>query len=64
MSWNFGWAFSPMISGWLQVNFGFNPVFLGTITTYVIAFGLMWRFFWKEGSPARPVPPALGVTGD
>ena len=24
MAWNFGWAFSPSISGWLQVNYGFG----------------------------------------
>ncbi|PID86064.1 MAG: hypothetical protein CSB13_04815 [Chloroflexi bacterium] len=45
MSWNFGWAFSPTVSGWLQVHVGFTPVFLGTITSYVIAIFLYWRFF-------------------
>lgn len=45
MSWNVGWAFSPSLSGWLQVNYGFNPVYVGTIATYVIAIYLYWRFF-------------------
>lgn len=45
MSWNLGWAFSPTLSGWLQVRFGFAPVFLGTISAYAIAVFLYWRFF-------------------
>jgi MFS family permease len=48
MSWNFGWAFSPMISGWLQVEYGFGPPFLGTIVLYSISIVLLWIFFWKE----------------
>jgi len=47
MSWNFGWAFSPMVSGWLQVNYGFAPVYLGTMTAYVVAIYLYWRFFGR-----------------
>lgn len=46
MSWSFGWAFSPTISGWVQVNYGFNLVFMGTIGSYIIAIYLYWRFFW------------------
>ncbi len=50
MSWSFGWAFSPSISGWLQVNIGFTPVFLGTMASYVIAIFLYWRFFGRAES--------------
>ncbi len=50
MSWNFGWVFSPMISGFLQVNYGFGPAFLGTILTYVLAIIMYWAFFWR-GQP-------------
>jgi hypothetical protein len=57
MSWNFGWALSPTVSGWLQVRHGFDPVFLGTITTYIIAILLYWRFFWHE-SKSQPVTPS------
>ncbi len=45
---NFGWAFSPTISGWLQVKYGFNPVFMTTITLYSIAVFLYWYFFWPR----------------
>lgn len=52
MSWNFGWAFSPMVSGWLQVNYGFTPIYLGTILAYMVAIYLYWRFFGQ--SPEDP----------
>jgi MFS family permease len=50
MAWNFGWAFSPMISGRLQVAYGFGPVFMGTIILYTISVWMYWAFFWK-GNP-------------
>ena len=45
MSWNFGWALSPAVSGWLQVKYGFGPPFIGTITLYIISVFLYWQFF-------------------
>jgi MFS family permease len=62
MAWSFGWAFSPSISGSLQVRYGFGPPFLGTISLYIIAITLLWTFFWKnkppvyEGADASPLP--------
>lgn len=53
MSWNFGWAFSPTISGWLQVEYGFDPIYLATIGTYIIAIYLYWRFFYPSHKPTR-----------
>jgi MFS family permease len=50
MSWNFGWAFSPMLSGWMQVNYGFGPPFIGTIVLYAFSVYLYWAFFWKKSS--------------
>jgi MFS family permease len=47
MAWNFGWAFSPSISGWLQVRYGFAPVFLLVIILYSISVFMYWKFFWK-----------------
>jgi MFS family permease len=47
MSWNFGWAFSPTISGWLQVNYGFAPPMLGTLILYTLSVFLYWAFFWR-----------------
>jgi MFS family permease len=48
MAWNFGWAFSPMISGELQVRYGFGLPFIGTITLYTIAITMYWIFFWRQ----------------
>ena len=54
MAWNFGWAFSPTISGWLQVRYGFGPPFIGTITLYTISVFMYWAFFWRR--QIAPVP--------
>ncbi len=55
MSWSFGWAFSPSISGWLQVHYGFAPAFAGTISLYSLAVFLYWRYFWRGESTGRTV---------
>ena len=58
MASNFGWAFSPTISGWIQDNYGFKPAFAGTIILYLISIFLYWRYFWvkkNKPSPALPV---------
>lgn len=47
MSNSVGWAFSPTISGLLQVRYGFQPVFAVTLVLYVISIYLYWRFFWR-----------------
>lgn len=69
MSWNFGWAFSPIISGWLQVRYGFGPPFLGTIVLYTISVFLYWAFFWRgevERVETEPLPETAPgpLTGD
>jgi MFS family permease len=50
MSWNFGWAISPTISGILQVRYGFGPPFLGTIILYAISVFLYWFFWWRKSA--------------
>ena len=42
---SFGRAFSPIISGWLQVSYGFGPSFIGTIILYMIAILMYYLFF-------------------
>ncbi len=54
MAWNFGWAFSPTISGWLQVKYGFGPPFIGTIILYTIAVIMYWAFFWRRSEKTVP----------
>jgi MFS family permease len=58
MAWNFGWAFSPTISGWLQVKYGFGPPFIGTIILYTISVFLYWAFFWRKTIEPVPVQAA------
>lgn len=58
MAWNFGWAFSPTISGYLQVRYGFGPPFIGTIVLYTISIFLYWAFFWNRRLKPLPEPTA------
>jgi MFS family permease len=44
---SFGRAFSPVVSGWMQVNYGFGPPFIGTITLYILAIGMYYAFFLR-----------------
>ncbi len=44
---NVGWAFSPQISGWIQVNYGFHPAFAATIFFYAASIFLYWQYFWR-----------------
>lgn len=53
MASSFGWAFSPTISGWIQVNYGFGPTYIGTIIMYVLSVYLYWRYFWQR-TPVIP----------
>jgi MFS family permease len=57
MAWNFGWAFSPTVSGYLQVRYGFGPSFIGTITLYTIAITMYWAFFLRK--PAQQEPSSV-----
>jgi MFS family permease len=53
MAFNFGWAFSPSVSGWLQVRYGFGLAFACTIVLYVLSTFLYWQFFWRGGALKR-----------
>ncbi len=58
MAWNFGWAFSPTISGLLQVRYGFGPSFIGTIILYTLSVIMYWAFFWRGSIAAVPATAA------
>ena len=47
MASSFGWAFSPSISGWIQVNYGFRPAFVGTMILYAVSIFLYWFYFLR-----------------
>ena len=55
MVWSFGRAFSPSISGWLQVHYGFDPVFGIAIALYAIAISMYWVFFLRSGRQPEAV---------
>jgi MFS family permease len=59
MAWNFGWAFSPTISGYLQVQYGFGPSFMGTIILYTIST-IMYYVFFLRGKQRQVPEPVLG----
>lgn len=54
MATNLGWAFSPTVSGWIQVNYGFSPAFIATIVLYIVSIYLYWRYFWKRTPRTSP----------
>ncbi len=60
MAWSFGWALSPTVSGYLQVQYGFGPPFLGTIILYIISTIMYWAFFLRGKERRKPAP----VPGD
>jgi MFS family permease len=58
MAHQFGWAFSPTISGYLQVRYGFKPAFMVTIFFYLIAIIMYYLWFWKNRRlPFQPGSP-------
>jgi len=48
LSWNIGWAVGPFVSGVVQQNYGFSPLFVATAVLYFLAIVLQWRFFIRE----------------
>lgn len=48
MAFNFGWAFSPTISGILQERHGFKPPFAITIVLYMISTSMYFFWFWHK----------------
>jgi MFS family permease len=45
ISWMVGWAVGPVISGVVQQNYGFTPLFIATLVLYTLSTGLVWIFF-------------------
>ena len=56
MSWQVGWSVGPYISGLVQENYGFTPLFLATGMLYLVAILTMWTFFQKAERPLQAVP--------
>ena len=56
ISWQMGWSVGPYISGVVQENYGFTPLFLATGGLYLIAILTMWIFFQKAEKTLQVVP--------
>ncbi len=48
ISWQIGWSIGPYLSGLVQENYGFKPLFLVTGGLYLVAILTMWTFFQKS----------------
>lgn len=56
---SFGWAFSPSISGQIQVQYGFGPAIVATIVLYIASVYCYWAFFWRPlNKQQQPVKSA------
>jgi predicted MFS family arabinose efflux permease len=55
LAWQMGWAIGPYISGYVQENSGFGPLFIAAITLYGLANILTWAFFQKKDNETIPV---------
>jgi len=44
-AWMFGWTIGPIISGVVQVEYGFRPLFIASFLLYIIAIAFIWHFF-------------------
>ncbi|HWQ46822.1 MAG TPA: MFS transporter [Longilinea sp.] len=45
IAWTFGWVVGPFISGIVQENFGYTPIFITTTILYAANTFLVWKFF-------------------
>jgi MFS family permease len=47
MSWDIGWSAGPLVSGIVQVQHGFDPLFVGTVVFYALSLVCMYLFFMR-----------------
>jgi len=57
--WNVGWAVGPYVSGAVQQQWGFTPLFVATAVLYASAIGLTWQLFHAAEGRAVPAAAAL-----
>ena len=54
ISWQAGWAVSPILSGFIQQDYGFAPLFIATVILYTISTILVWLFFGDTENRIAP----------
>ena len=62
VSGSLGWGLSSVVSGWLQVNYGFGPAFVGAGIGYALGVFSAWWFFLRH--PQIGKPQHVPVVGD
>jgi MFS family permease len=45
IAWQIGWSVGPYISGVVQQQYGFTPLFITTTLLYLLSIGVMWKSF-------------------
>ena len=53
-----GWAVGPFISGVIQENYGYDPLFIATAVLYGIGISLIW-FFFRDSETSPQDEPTL-----
>jgi predicted MFS family arabinose efflux permease len=53
LSWQTGWALMPTVSGFIQEQYGFTPIFISTAILYALSTVLIWTFFSKTEEPVQ-----------
>jgi MFS family permease len=60
ISWTFGWVVGPFLSGVIQENFGYTPIFITTTILYAANTSLVWYFF-RNYEKSQVSPKAVRV---
>jgi len=53
LSWNTGWAIMPVISGYIQAQYGYSPIFITTGILYAVSTLMIWTFFKDSEEPVK-----------
>jgi predicted MFS family arabinose efflux permease len=59
VAWQVGWSVGPYISGVIQEQYGFTPLFVATTVLYIVAISVMWRFFRQAEQTPLSSPVAV-----
>jgi MFS family permease len=57
VAWLAGWSVGPYISGVVQQQYGFSPLFLTTATLYLFSVAVMWRMFHHVEQTSTQIHP-------
>jgi MFS family permease len=59
VAWQIGWAVGPYLSGVIQEQYGFTPLFIATTLLYLLAISVMWKFFHDAEQEQYPSSVAI-----